>query len=490
MPVGVATREDQKAINSRRREDNAMGKIYRRAARSGDLATLDVLNRKGFSYKGIENVDDKRARYSEEANMRKEIGLNRTDRAPQKDGAGGNTTATESVPDGSSDPIVPSQVSLAQADAVAKQASNDAKAFGSGEGHGFASLAAQRKEFVDIIRNNKGDSRVKEQAMRRGKELGLSAAQVEATLAGEDDLSPKAIKERQAAITKNKYNKAYGESDSKVGNAISNLDPSKFSPEQIAQIKANAAKLTPEERKQSTELGAQAGREYGEKIDYVLNRGRKAIDEVRSGIAEKQTSLDDLRSRAKEKGTDPAGSTVGMNGVALSDITKANESDIAGNRTMFGQKELEPTQLSNPPALGDVLDDPSLRTGEPPIKNGSKKSKDKSLASHPYKDPDSLFPADMPESQKENYRRLAARSSGFDVAIGKGLEWLSTPMVGKSQKSSKTNWEIEKAKKYKNQLKSDLRAYGHLPQTASIDTDKALSHASSAFKTADLLRTV
>jgi hypothetical protein len=148
-----------------------------------------------------------------------------------------------------------------------------------------------REKFAQDLSTSKliedQDAGAVERAYTRGKQLGVSKEQVNQYLG----MSSAAATPDIAAV----------KADEKIGRAIANLDPEKFSPEMIAQIRANMAKASPQERKEFAAKGEKAGIAYGQKTDDVLARARKTLDEVKSGIAQKQVDATDLRSRINKE---------------------------------------------------------------------------------------------------------------------------------------------------------------------------------------------
>ena len=73
-PVGIQSKQERQAINQARRRDQFIGKVSREARRNKDLKGYLEAERAGYTNRGIENVDDKNARFRESANQRRFYG--------------------------------------------------------------------------------------------------------------------------------------------------------------------------------------------------------------------------------------------------------------------------------------------------------------------------------------------------------------------------------------------------------------------------------
>ena len=140
---------------------------------------------------------------------------------------------------------------------------------------GFDTRTEGRSKFVDTIKGLTSPSdenllgmmteEQEKQAREQGAKLGLSEDQINDTINGEGDLSPKAVAERAKGRKDAAYQKEFGDSDKKIEEAIAGLDKTKFTPEQIAQIKENMKGLSSQDRKDSTEKAATSRAEREQK---------------------------------------------------------------------------------------------------------------------------------------------------------------------------------------------------------------------------------
>ena len=276
-PIGIQSEQERQAINQARRRDQFIGKVMREARSNKDLKGYLEAEKAGYTDRGIENVDDKNARFRESANQRRFYGDGAV--GPGQPPTGGSqpptgssqppnvgtppTTGTPPVPAptagfpvgsgseiGTAQPATPAMSAaeqskqatlektlagnfgkVAQARAQAKQSGGTYDATPS-----FDTRTEGRKAFVDTV----GTLNVKEggitpkeveQAKARGAVLGLTPQQIQDTLDGETELSPEAIagraKSKKDAAAKKAYDKEFKSSDDYIEKAIAGLG-SKF----------------------------------------------------------------------------------------------------------------------------------------------------------------------------------------------------------------------------------------------------------------------
>ena len=198
---------------------------------------------------------------------------------------------------------------VAQARAQAKQSGETYDATPS-----FDTRTEGRKAFVDTVKTLYEETggineRESEQARARGAALGLTPQQIQDTLDEQTELSPEAIAER----AKDRKQKKFGDSDKKIEEAIAGLDKTKFTPEQIAQIKENMKGLSSQDRKDSTDFAKKKTQERGynpNEISDILSKYKTTGDElIRSGKDYDKAMLDRVAETRK----------------TLSDMTKAGE---------------------------------------------------------------------------------------------------------------------------------------------------------------------
>lgn len=189
--------------------------------------------------------------------------------------------------------------SFAEMEARKRQESASSGAFGSGaqaRANGTAAPNARQQFAADLDRSTaiqsdmNGDltpegNAARERAYARGEVLGVSREQIDKRMNFDS------TEARQAKADE----KEFGESDSKVNDAIANLDPSKFSPEQIAAIKKNMAGLTPKQRKESAATGKAKSEEWGKQVDEVIGRAKETVTDVQAEVARRQGVVKDLQ---------------------------------------------------------------------------------------------------------------------------------------------------------------------------------------------------
>lgn len=125
------------------------------------------------------------------------------------------------------------------------------------------SLKDRKALAADLDRSalvQSGDPKAMERAYARANDLGLSPAEVDNYVSERKAIASKSAEEKamKAEVDKKAYDTAYGESDTYVNQAIDNLDPAKFTPAQIAQIRANTKKISAKDRKDATKEGKDA----------------------------------------------------------------------------------------------------------------------------------------------------------------------------------------------------------------------------------------
>jgi hypothetical protein len=356
-PIGIQSDEERKAMNTARQRDQFLGKISREARKNKDLAGYLAAEKAGYTNRGIENVDDKNARYLEKANQRRFWG----DRGvgPGQPPAGGAQQPTEGsqppnvgTPPATGSPPAPSTPAAPSAPSVTLP---DGRTYVPGKGIAlgdgafqqvsmpqyepatpaapatttggqpaapakpksfFEKRASGRQAFVDTVGTLRGKeggmtSKEKEQAQAQGAALGLTPQQIQETLDGETELSPEKIADRaqkrkdEAKKRKDEaYQKEFGGSDEKIEKAIAGLDKSKFSPEQIAQIRKNMAGLAPQERKEITDKSASnaatANSETDKRTKEFLDLIPKAKQEIQ-GLIDADLEYQNSESQVKAK---------------------------------------------------------------------------------------------------------------------------------------------------------------------------------------------
>ena len=327
QPIGIKSEADQRSINIERQRAQFLGKVMREARRNGDLKGYLAVEAAGYKDRGIENVDDKNRRYLDKVQQDRFYGdaavgpgqqpakgaqqpfggeaigngsgnSPKNARSSLEGSSGGEWVNTGGASSGSTQPLPPNtppptgtaqpatptmsaaeqskQATLektlagnfgkvAQARAEAQQSGGTYDATPS-----FDTRTEGRKAFVDTVGTLRGKDggitpKEKEQAQARGAALGLTPQQIQDTLDGETELSPEAIAERAKGRKDAAYQKEFGDSDKKIEEAIAGLDKTKFTPEQIAQIKENMKGLSSQDRKDSTEKAATSRAEREQK---------------------------------------------------------------------------------------------------------------------------------------------------------------------------------------------------------------------------------
>lgn len=139
-------------------------------------------------------------------------------------------------------------------------------------------LASRRKFASELDRSPsaQSDPAARERAYQRGEKVyGVSRDEVDQRQGWNTSAGGPSSHQPVPKIS---------EEDSKIEEAIGNLDPSKFSPAQIAEIRKNMAGFSPEERKGFVATGKAAGEAWGKRVDETLDRARGTASEVQSGI--------------------------------------------------------------------------------------------------------------------------------------------------------------------------------------------------------------
>ena len=126
------------------------------------------------------------------------------------------------------------------------------------------------------------------------------------------------------------YREEFGQSDGKVDKAIAGLDPSKFSPEQIASIKKNMQSLTPQQRKDSVAEGKVKGDAWGAKADKVIDRAKSTVSSVGLEIENRKNQGKSLQNE-------------------ISEIRKSNQEILNGsNRPKITESQNKPVDNTGP----------------------------------------------------------------------------------------------------------------------------------------------
>lgn len=147
--------------------------------------------------------------------------------------------------------------SFAETEARKRREASKSGAFGSeamDRANGIV-VPSKRQEFAaDLDRSSlvQTDMSARDRAYKRGEALGVSRRQIQDRMGWETDES---VNKRKASEAKKKYDIDYGASDSYVSDSIDKLDPAKFSPEMIAQIRKNTQRISPEDRKWAVREG-------------------------------------------------------------------------------------------------------------------------------------------------------------------------------------------------------------------------------------------
>jgi hypothetical protein len=242
------SRQERTEMNDRRRRDALMGKIHRQAVRNKDLATIADLERMGFTNYGIENRDDKIARYREESHQRRFGG------DTVVGGAAGSASTPERGPERDSNGLPSaSQQSFSEREEMMRE-----KVFGGGKkGLPWVSLGQQRKDYVDTIRGvlEERDGgmtpALRSSAVKKGKQLGLNDDQINAALSGfaGDELSPSSIAGRKVK----KEAKAEEGFDDLIGRNVTDPDTKKFLESLPLEAREEAMRDLAERRKRSAD---------------------------------------------------------------------------------------------------------------------------------------------------------------------------------------------------------------------------------------------
>jgi hypothetical protein len=359
QPIGVRSQADQRSINIERQRAQFLGKAMREARRNKDLQGYLDAEAAGYKDRGIENVDDKNRRYLDKVQQDRFYGdaavgpgqrptggsqpptgggTQPPAGAAQTQGGGTQPPAGAAQPSAGGQPAAPVMSAAEQskqatlektlAGNFGKVAQARAQAQQSGGTYdatpGFDTRTEGRSKFVDTIKGLTSPSdenllgmmteEQEKQAREQGAKLGLSEDQINDTINGEGDLSPKAVAERAKGRKDAAYQKEFAESDKKWAEYIK---------DRPADQKAMLEGLSPQEKKDALAKGKEIAKG---KIDSAKAKSQLAAEEYKySGEQDKHSvffdKVDALGERAKEA-SDVLGKSAERTRSVLAEIDK------------------------------------------------------------------------------------------------------------------------------------------------------------------------
>ena len=405
-PIGLPTNDQLEAIKFARNQERDIGKLARDAKRNGDINAYLAAVSAGYTNRGIENVDDKNARYLEAVNQRRFWGdrgvgpgqppaggaqpTSRLDASstprldaqipsrldgsitPKLDaqqaagtspenprsaaqGSSGGQWVNVGTPPATGTPPAPAPATPAAPDptpapptTTGGQPSAPAKPKSF-----FEERASGRKAFVDTVetlRRKEGGmtSKEKEQAQARGTALGLTPQQIQETLDGQTELSPEAIAGRAKGRKNEAYQKEFEESDKQWAKLLEKY------PDQKAMLEG----LTPQQKKDALAKGKENA---GEKIASAKAKGDRAGREVQDSLDRFDAFVEkaDDASATREGFKDARSKRLSEKPMLVGgkDVAKATDED----RCRWAEESQRRKVDANRPSLNqfmDSLDDP------------------------------------------------------------------------------------------------------------------------------------